>query len=100
MTSIVIHAAVAQNSVIGRDSGLPWKLSTDLKRFKAATMGRPVVMGRKTFESVGKALPGRLNVVVTRDRSFRPEGVEVAHSLEDAITLARIRLRCTSTRKP
>jgi dihydrofolate reductase len=91
---VVIHAAVALNGVIGRDGGLPWRLSTDLKRFKAATMGKPVIMGRKTFESIGKPLPGRLNIVVTRDRRFRSDGVEVVNSLNDAIALARIRGRC------
>ena len=63
---------MAENGVIGRDDGLPWRLSTDLKRFKAATMGKPVIMGRKTFESIGRILPGRLNIVVTRDRPFAP----------------------------
>ncbi len=91
---VAIHVAVAANGVIGRDNGLPWRLSSDLKRFKAGTMGKPIVMGRKTFESIGKALPGRLNIVVTRDRGFRAEGVETAGSLEDALTLARVRGRC------
>lgn len=89
-----IYVAVAENGVIGRDNGLPWRLSSDLKRFKAGTMGKPIVMGRKTFESIGKPLPGRLNIVVTRDRAFRAEGAEVAGSLEEALTLARIRGRC------
>ncbi|MDP3896925.1 MAG: dihydrofolate reductase [Mesorhizobium sp.] len=91
---VVIHAAVAENGVIGRDGGLPWRLSSDLKRFKAGTMGRPIVMGRKTFESIGKALPGRLNIVVTRDRAFRADGVETVGSLEEAVTLATVRGRC------
>lgn len=92
---IVIHVAIAQNGVIGRDGGLPWRLSTDLQRFKAATMGKPIVMGRKTWESFPKRpLPGRLNIVVTRDKNFRAEGAEVAHSLDDAIALANIRGRC------
>ncbi len=90
---IAIYVAIAENSVIGRDGGLPWRLSTDLKRFKADTMGKPVVMGRKTYEGIGKPLPGRLNIVVTRDRNWRAEGVEVAHSLEDAIQLAKARAR-------
>jgi dihydrofolate reductase len=94
MTDLVVHVAVSQNGVIGRDGDMPWKLGSDLKRFKADTMGRPVVMGRKTHESIGRPLPGRLNVVVTRDRAWRAEGVEVAHSLDDAITLAIIRARC------
>ena len=94
MTDVVIHAAIAENGVIGVDNGLPWKLSTDLKRFKERTMGRPVIMGRKTYESIGRPLPGRLNIVVTRDRGWRAEGVETAGSLNDAITLAKTRLRC------
>ncbi len=91
---IAIYVAIAENGVIGRDGGLPWRLSTDLKRFKADTMGKPVVMGRKTYEGIGKPLPGRLNIVVTRDQNWRAEGVEVAHSLEDAIQLAKARARC------
>ncbi|MGP2493156.1 dihydrofolate reductase [Mesorhizobium sp. PUT5] len=91
---IAIHVAIAENGVIGRDGGLPWRLSTDLKRFKADTMGKPVIMGRKTYEGIGKPLPGRLNIVVTRDRGWRAEGVEVAHSLDDAIRLAEARARC------
>lgn len=94
MVEIVIHVAMAENGVIGRDGGLPWRLSSDLKRFKADTMGKPVIMGRKTFESVGRPLPGRLNIVVTRDRGWRADGVETAASLDDAITLARTRMRC------
>ncbi len=92
---VVIHVAIAENGVIGRDGGLPWRLSTDLKRFKAETMGRPIVMGRKTWESFPKRpLPGRLNIVVTRDPAYRAEGAEVVHSLQDALTLARIKGRC------
>ncbi|HHZ10174.1 MAG TPA: dihydrofolate reductase [Rhizobiales bacterium] len=91
---VAIYVAVAENGVIGRDNGLPWRLSSDLKRFKAGTMGKPIVMGRKTFESIGKPLPGRLNIVVTRDPGYRFEGIEVAGSLEDALALARVRGRC------
>ena len=94
MTDVVIHVAIAENGVIGVDNGLPWKLSTDLKRFKERTMGRPVIMGRKTYESICRPLPGRLNIVVTRDRGWRADGVETAGSLDDAITLAKARLRC------
>jgi dihydrofolate reductase len=86
-----IHVAIAENGVIGRAGGLPWRLSTDMKRFKADTMGNPVVMGRKTFESIGKPLPGRLNVVVTRQRDWHAEGVETAPSLDAAIRLGRKR---------
>jgi dihydrofolate reductase len=91
---VVIHVAIAENGVIGRDGGLPWRLSTDLKRFKAETMGKPIVMGRKTHEGLGRPLPGRLNIVVTRDKSWRGEGVEVVHSLDEAIRLATARGRC------
>jgi dihydrofolate reductase len=86
---IALYAAVASNGVIGRDNGLPWRLSSDLKRFKADTMGKPIVMGRKTWESFPKRpLPGRLNVVITRDLAFRAEGAEVVHSLEEALEVA------------
>lgn len=87
-TSVSIVAAVADNGVIGSNSKMPWRLSTDMKRFKRLTMGKPVVMGRKTFESIGKPLPGRLNVVVTRQPGFRPEGVAVAASLDAALAMA------------
>ncbi len=91
----VIHVAIAENGVIGRAGGLPWRLSTDMQRFKADTMGKPVVMGRKTWESFPRRpLPGRMNIVVTRDRAFRPEGAEVVHSLADAVALATVRGRC------
>lgn len=89
---IGIYVAIAENGVIGRDGGLPWRLSTDLKRFKADTMGKPIVMGRRTWESFPrKPLPGRQNIVVTRDRSYAAEGADVVHSLEDAFALARAR---------
>lgn len=94
MTDIVIHVAMAENGVIGRAGAMPWTLSTDLKRFKAQTMGKPVVMGRKTFESIGRPLPGRLNIVVTRNRDWGASGVEAVGSLDDALTLARVRARC------
>jgi dihydrofolate reductase len=91
---IAIYVAIARNGVIGREGGLPWRLSSDLKRFKADTMGKPVIMGRKTWASIGRPLPGRLNIVVTRDSAFHAEGAETASSLEDAVTLARTRARC------
>ncbi|RVA63950.1 dihydrofolate reductase [Mesorhizobium sp. M7A.F.Ca.CA.001.08.1.1] len=90
---VAMYVAIAENGVIGRDGGLPWRLSTDLKRFKADTMGKPIIMGRKTYEGIGRPLPGRLNIVVTRDETWRAEGVEVAHSLEAAIQLATVRGR-------
>lgn len=81
-------AALSTNNVIGRDNDVPWRLSTDLKRLKAMTMGHHVIMGRKTYESVGKPLPGRTNVVITRQEGYAPEGVTVVHSLEEAVRLA------------
>ena len=88
--------AVARNGVIGRDGDMPWKLSTDLKRFKALTMGKPLIMGRKTFVSVGeRPLPGRPHVIVTRDTAYDPPGVDVAHTLEEALALASQRARET-----
>jgi dihydrofolate reductase len=86
---ITLVVAVAENRCIGRDGDLPWHISTDLKRFKSVTMGHPMVMGRKTFQSIGRVLPGRPNIVVTRDRDFHADGVEVAHSLAAALDAAR-----------
>lgn len=82
---ISLIAAMASNRVIGRDNRLPWHLPTDLKRFKRLTMGHALIMGRKTFESVGRPLPGRSNVVVTRQEGYAPEGVRVVHSIEEAL---------------
>ncbi|WP_298091764.1 dihydrofolate reductase, partial [uncultured Sphingomonas sp.] len=75
---IVMVLARAENGVIGRDGALPWHIPADLKRFKALTMGKPMVMGRKTFESFPAPLPGRRHVVLTRDRAWRAAGAEVA----------------------
>lgn len=83
-----LMAALSTNNVIGRNNDVPWRLSTDLKRLKAMTMGHHVIMGRKTYESVGKPLPGRTNVVITRQEGYAPEGVTVVHSLEDAVRVA------------
>ena len=80
--------ARAENGVIGRGGGLPWHLSDDLKRFKALTMGSPMVMGRKTFESLPKLLPGRRHIVLTRDPDWSAEGAETAHDVASALTLA------------
>lgn len=77
-----------RNRLIGRDNGLPWRISEDLKRFKAITMGKPIVMGRKTFQSIGRPLPGRPNIVVTRDPAFQADGVHVVHDLASAWALA------------
>jgi dihydrofolate reductase len=80
--------ARASNGVIGKDNQLPWHLPADLKHFKAITMGKPIVMGRKTFESIGRPLPGRQNIVVTRNPDFTASGITVVHSVEAAITAA------------
>ena len=87
----MIHliAAVAENGVIGAGNQLPWRLPADLKRFKALTMGHTLVMGRKTFDSIGRPLPGRTTIVITRDRSWSREGVTVAHDIDEALQLAR-----------
>lgn len=85
---VTLIAAVAQNGTIGIEGGLPWHLSADLKRFKALTMGHTMIMGRRTFESIGRALPGRRTIVVTRDPEWHAEGAAVAHSVDDALVLA------------
>lgn len=85
---IVVVAAVARNHVIGSAGDLPWRLPADLRRFKAITLGKPMIMGRKTFESIGRPLPGRRTVVVTRDARWCAEGVETAPSLQAALALA------------
>jgi dihydrofolate reductase len=87
--TVSIIAAVAENGVIGEGGQMPWRLSTDLRRFKALTLGKPVVMGRRTFESICKPLPGRTNIVVSRREDYRPEGVAVADSLDAALVEAR-----------
>jgi len=87
--SISLIVAVAENGVIGRDGGLPWRLSSDLKTFRRLTMGKPIIMGRRTFQSIGKPLDGRDNIIVTRDRSFSAPGVHVALTIPDAIALGR-----------
>jgi dihydrofolate reductase len=86
---VVLVAAVAENGVIGREGALPWRLKSDMQHFRRLTTGRPVVMGRKTFESIGRPLKDRINIVISRDKSYAPEGVVVAHSLEAAMQLAR-----------
>ena len=83
--AVSIIAAVAENGVIGDGGAMPWRLSTDLRRFKALTLGKPVVMGRRTFESIGRPLPGRANIVVSQREGYRPEGVTVAASLDAAL---------------
>jgi dihydrofolate reductase len=85
---IVLVVAVAENGVIGRDNAIPWRLKADLQRFKAITMNRPIVMGRKTFESLRRPLPGRTNIVVTRDPDYRARGAVVTTSFEHARAVA------------
>jgi dihydrofolate reductase len=83
LVSLVV--AMARNHVIGHDNALPWRLPADLKHFKTVTWGKPILMGRKTFESIGKPLPGRANLVLTRDRGWMAAGVLVVHSLDEAL---------------
>ena len=86
---VSLIVAMAQNGVIGRENTLPWKLPADLKRFRAFTLGKPILIGRKTFESIGRPLPDRVNLVLTRDRAWVADGVIVVHSLEEALMQAR-----------
>jgi len=88
---ISIIAAMDRKRGIGVDNKLPWRLSADLKRFRELTMGHHLIVGRKTFESIGRPLPGRRMIVVTRDLNYKAAGCDVAHSVEDAINLARER---------
>lgn len=88
MPPLVIVAAVAKNGVIGRDNRLIWRLKSDMKHFRAITLGKPVIMGRKTYDSIGKPLPGRTNIVLTRARGLQIEGVKVAHNLDQALSMA------------
>lgn len=86
---LVAVVAVADNGVIGAGNAMPWRLPTDLKRFKALTMGRPMIMGRRTFASIGRPLPGRATIVLTRDAAFAAEGVQRAASVAEAVALAQ-----------
>ncbi|MGL6251642.1 MAG: dihydrofolate reductase, partial [Billgrantia desiderata] len=88
LVPVAMIAAVSRNGVIGVDNKLPWHLPEDLKFFKRMTQAKPLIMGRKTFASIGRPLPGRLNIVVTRDKNFRHDGVRVCHDLESALFLA------------
>jgi dihydrofolate reductase len=85
---VVLVLAAAENGVIGRGNALPWELPDDLMHFKRTTMGHPIVMGRKTFDSVGFPLPGRRNIVITRDRQWSHEGVLTCHELNEALERA------------
>lgn len=86
---LVLLVAVAENGVIGRDNALPWRLKSDLQRFKALSIGKPVLMGRKTYVSIGRPLPGRTNIVLTRDAAFTAPGAVVARGLDAALDVAR-----------
>jgi len=88
MSDVCLVVARSDNGVIGRDGGLPWHLSSDLKFFKQVTMGHPVVMGRRTYESIGRPLPGRENIVITRDLDYAADGIIVTGGLDDALAVA------------
>lgn len=95
---LALVAAIAKNGVIGDGDRMPWRLPSDLKRFRAVTLGKPLLMGRKTFQSIGRALPGRETIILTRERDFDPfaslgraQGVHVAHELDAALALAQER---------
>ncbi|MBI2660143.1 dihydrofolate reductase [Candidatus Woesearchaeota archaeon] len=85
---ISLIAAMGKNNVIGKDNSLPWKLPADMKRFKELTIGKPVVMGRKTFESIGKPLPDRKNIILTRGKDYKADGCIVVHSAGEALKAA------------
>ena len=88
---IALIVAMATNRVIGRDGDLPWRISADLRHFKATTMGKPIVMGRRTFASIGRALPGRANIVITRNQDFAADDADVVHDVDGALAVARRR---------
>ena len=96
---LVLVVAVAENGVIGRDQQLPWRIPGDMKHFKAVTMGKPMVMGRKNYDSIGRPLPGRTSIVLTRNTNWRAEGVLVAHSLDEALKLANEDARKTGAKE-
>jgi dihydrofolate reductase len=87
--SIGLVAAMAKNRVIGKDNQMPWHLPADLKHFKAVTMGKPIIMGRKTYESIGRPLPGRLNIVVSRNPKLSIAGCQIATSLQAALAMVK-----------
>ncbi len=89
MIRISLIVAVADNGVIGRSGTMPWRMPSDLKHFRGLTLGKPIVMGRKTFQSIGKPLEGRDTIVVTRDNTFHPPGVTVAATIDQALASAR-----------
>lgn len=87
---VAIVVAKAENGTIGKDGKLPWTLKSDLRWFKTVTMGKPVIMGRKTFDSIGKPLPGRTNIVITRQGDYEAEGVLVVHDIDRALRIAEV----------
>nr|AIA11731.1 Dihydrofolate reductase [uncultured bacterium] len=86
---ISLIVAMAENRVIGKENGMPWHIPGELPRFKRITTGHPIIMGRKTYESIGRPLPNRVNIVITRDAGFKVDGVVVVHSLEEALEVAK-----------
>src|SRR3989344_3279635 len=88
---ISVIAAIGKNRELGKDNKLLWHIPEDMQHFKTITWGHPVIMGRKTYESIGKPLEGRINIVITKNKDFAPEGVVVAHSLEEAISIGESR---------
>ena len=91
--TLSLIVAIAENGVIGREGGLPWRMSSDLKTFRRMTMGKPIIMGRRTFQSIGRPLDGRDNIVVTRDPYFEHAGVSAVSSVSEALALARVLAR-------
>lgn len=87
MTILSMIVAMADNNIIGKDNDMPWHLPADLAYFKKTTLGKPIIMGRKTFESIGRPLPGRRNIVISRDTSYKGNGIEVVNSVEQALAL-------------
>lgn len=95
MTTLSMIVATADNNIIGKDNDMPWHLPADLAYFKKVTLGKPIIMGRKTYESIGRALPGRRNIVISRDKSYIPQGkgsedVDVVTSVEQALALVDV----------
>ena len=86
---VSIVVATAENGIIGKDGDMPWHIPADLKYFKGVTSGKPVVMGRRTYQSIGRPLPNRTNIVVTRDKTFTAKGIQVVHNLNEALVVAR-----------
>lgn len=86
---ISLIVAMDKNNVIGKDNKMPWHIPDDLKRFKKLTMGKPIIMGRKTFESIGKPLPGRINIILTKDVNYSQDGCNVVHSVDEALKFCK-----------